>query len=240
MLKILLYDTYEIDERKTITKILNNAYVHRLLPINKLIIYDDFKKHSTSENSNDLINKFNLLILRVKENEEKCKKILEEISASKVMHVILVIDKSVDLQKYISPNLRVSSIIYSPIDTMFLYKRLIDIYNEIIKINDTNNYFKVKNGFDYIILKTSDILYFESVDKKMFAMTYTRSVSFYSNFENLLKQLPEHFIRCHKGYIVNSTKIDTVEYSNMKIILEEDKTIPISRKYKNDLKDKLY
>ena len=47
--------------------------------------------------------------------------------------------------------------------------------------------------------------------------------------------LPEQFVRCHRGFIVNRKKIKTISYSQKLIFLNNDMLVPLSRGYKNSL-----
>ncbi len=234
MLKILLHDICSCVGRNSIGNILNDAYIHRTLPINKLIKYSELEKLPGSHSNK--LSKFNLFIMYLKKFDEQHIEILEEIRKCKTMFVLFIAENSIDLSKYVIPGIRTATILYSPIDKHLLYKRLTSIYKEILKINDSNNYFKVKNGSNYIIVNTKNIYYFESLEKKMIVKTNKQEIAFYSNFNSVLEQLPNNFIRCHKGFVVNMFKVAEVQFNNMQLLLMDENCIPVSRKYKDDIK----
>ncbi len=234
MLKILVYDNSSNSDRYSLMNILNNAYVHRTLPISKLIEYRDLQ--NLSEEYTSKISNFNLFIMFLKKDDKDCKKVLDEVRKYKNIFFMFVVEKDVDISIFITPNIKTSSIIYSPIDIHLLHTRLVSLYKEMITISEMNSYFKVKNSNDYIIVNTKDILYFESIEKKILLKTNNKEYLFYSNFCSVLEQLPKHFIRCHKGFVVNTTKIFEMQFSKMKIFLLNGDELPISRTYKDELK----
>lgn len=90
-----------------------------------------------------------------------------------------------------------------------------------------------------INIETGDILFFEKCLKNIrINMESGRTINIKYTFQELERNLNQNiFIRCHKGFIVNVTKIDIIEgYS---IYLRGFKTpIPIGRTYKKVLTEK--
>ena len=95
----------------------------------------------------------------------------------------------------------------------------------------------IKSGYDYIRIKTDDIIFIMAdsdytelhlTDKMHLS---TESLRYWEDF------LPKQkFMRIHKSYIINTTKISKV--SGNQIFLENDKNIPIGRAYKNDFMER--
>lgn len=59
---------------------------------------------------------------------------------------------------------------------------------------------------------------------------------FYHTIDGLEKELPEQFVRCHRGFIVNSTKIRKVALPQNLLYLTDDFEVPVSRSYKAEVK----
>ena len=85
-------------------------------------------------------------------------------------------------------------------------------------------------------MKTADISFFEAKGKKIAVKTKGQEILFYSNFETVLRQLPDWFVRCHKGFVVNTRKIQKVNLSEMSLVLIDKCTIPVSRTYRKEIK----
>lgn len=83
-----------------------------------------------------------------------------------------------------------------------------------------------------------NICYFEAAQKKIFLNTDTQRIGYYDSLEAIGKRVDPHvFVRCHKGFIINTGKIEKVDYSEMTAYMTNGARIPISRTYKDHLKD---
>lgn len=95
----------------------------------------------------------------------------------------------------------------------------------------------IKSGYDYIRIKTDDIIFImvdsdytelHLMDKKHLS---PESLRYWEDF------LPQQkFIRIHKSYIINTTKIRKI--SGNQIFLENDIKVPIGRAFKNDFMER--
>ena len=87
------------------------------------------------------------------------------------------------------------------------------------------------------ILPYHDIYYLEAREKKIFLRTLNEEYGFYSTMEQLEKELPDTFLRCHRSYIVNMDKVEKIMLSHNQILLVHGFNIPLSRSYKPMLKE---
>ena len=88
------------------------------------------------------------------------------------------------------------------------------------------------------IIKQDTIQYIQKDGMKTIFHTDTREYETYSSFKSIMQQLPEQFMQCHKSYIVNVSKIVSIDSANNTVIL--DNKVPCSKcyigpKYKNKL-----
>ena len=68
-------------------------------------------------------------------------------------------------------------------------------------------------------------------------MANGKKVEFYGTLSAIEKLYDEFLIRCHSGYLVNKQKIAEVNYTkNYMKVFDSDEKIPISRKYRPDVK----
>ena len=116
-------------------------------------------------------------------------------------------------------------------------RRLIKkMYGEIQRLTDDDeddgSVFPVRSGAETRLLRTCDILLFEAQGRKVALRTKAQEISFYSNFEQLKSQLPDSFLRCHRGYIVNTKKVQNVNFALSVIVLTDGSNVPFSRTYR--------
>lgn len=85
------------------------------------------------------------------------------------------------------------------------------------------------------IIKQDSIQYIQKDGMKTIFHTDTREYETYSSFKTIMIQLPEQFIQCHKSYIVNTSKIVSIDSATNTIILNKDQSDKcfIGPKYKN-------
>jgi DNA-binding LytR/AlgR family response regulator len=98
---------------------------------------------------------------------------------------------------------------------------------------------------DYIILKADkknhkikyvDILYIESLDNYIKLYTTEASIICYESLANLEKELPDQFVRIHRSYIVNVSKVDVFTTSYVEI---NKQRFTIGRNYRDVVSKKL-
>lgn len=94
-------------------------------------------------------------------------------------------------------------------------------------------HFKIKkNNFK---LKYRDILYFESMLRKILLVTQNGHFEFYGNLNELTDQLPEYFVQIHRSYIINSKMIKA--FLGNSVLMQNDVEITVSQPYRNKLKE---
>lgn len=118
---------------------------------------------------------------------------------------------------------------------------------ELVKLNDQRKEYLsrivVKDGQNISIIPTEDIRYLEAQDD--YVMIYTSQKKYLKQktmryFEEHLN--PNDFIRIHRSFIAPIKlikKIELAEKETYQVILEDKKTLPLSRSGYNKLKDLL-
>ena len=87
-------------------------------------------------------------------------------------------------------------------------------------------------------LPYSQILYFEATQKKINLQAISKRYSFYSSLsaiEGIVKG--NGFIRCHNSFIINKAKVESLSFTDMLVTMENHAVLPISRTFKQDVKD---
>jgi len=113
--------------------------------------------------------------------------------------------------------------------------------------NNNNNvdyedgiFFKIVNGsYTKIIFK--DILWVEALENYMLVKTITNEYTIHISMKQLEEQLPHKFlIRIHRAFIVNISKIESFDKSNVVIKVGSVKSsIPIGRLFRDNLINRL-
>ena len=108
------------------------------------------------------------------------------------------------------------------------------------KLNGAKQKLALYNDSKIVLLEPSDILYFESVDDKVFAYTKDNVFESKSKLYALEEELSKtDFFRASKAQIVNVNKIKSIAPAfngRFEALLENDYKIIISRNYVPELK----
>ena len=93
-----------------------------------------------------------------------------------------------------------------------------------------------KVGRSHKFINNDDIIFFE-VNNRVVSINCVDRIKFYSSMKNLESIIDKNeFIRIHRSYIVNITKINCITKKN--VICIDGSNIPIGNKYSENLKDK--
>ncbi len=92
----------------------------------------------------------------------------------------------------------------------------------------------IKSEYENLKLNVSEILFIQGLkDYLKIFMANSRPVLTLMNFRQILLKLPnKYFIRVHRSYVVNVSKIDSIQKN--KIVLNNER-IPIGEVYKNEV-----
>jgi len=120
-------------------------------------------------------------------------------------------------------------------NALFLLKNNLKQSNEE---SDTPDYIFVKSNYQSVKIVFDDILFIEGMKDYVKIYCGERPVITLSNLKNFEAQLPPNkFIRVHKSYIVNISKIDSLNKTSLMIA---NKEIPIGANYKEDFTKKIH
>lgn len=156
--------------------------------------------------------------------------------------LLILADVNTSPMTYMRPDIHADSLLLRPWSRQQAWEVLEEFIREYLEAAQSVQ--KTKEQFYVIDTKEGSIrvpydkiYYFEAREKKIYVCAGNEEFGFYHTIDKLSEELPEHFIRCHRGFIVNSLKIRKVMLSQNVIRLAEDFEVPLSRSYKADLKE---
>jgi DNA-binding LytR/AlgR family response regulator len=95
----------------------------------------------------------------------------------------------------------------------------------------------IKDGTELHRINFSDILFLESDHVYVCVYTTTRKYLIRTSLQDQAEQLDKNiFLRIHRSYVVNLSKIDSVVGSEIKI---GDRSLPVSKSYRDELRSRL-
>jgi len=238
MLSILTLETLS-SEYPNASEILELGYQRRELPIKRLTTLCDIQSFIKEAGEGS---KYNVVLMSLKKVQEAHVSLIKRLRVEwPLMFVVFVLADVTDVQEVAQPSIQASSIIYSPLKPARLYRAIKELYEEYMRLSQTQSpKFVVKNGAEQAFIPTANIYFFEARAKKIALKTVAQEITFYTNFEAILEQLPNEFIRCHKGFVVNTQYIQAVNSGkNMTLSLADGSVIPVSRTYRQAVMEAL-
>ncbi|WP_027634901.1 LytR/AlgR family response regulator transcription factor [Clostridium butyricum] len=125
--------------------------------------------------------------------------------------------------------------ILKPFSQEYISEKFLELYD---KINlDRKNIIFVKSSQDIYTLQLNKIIYFESNLRKITAnINNGESITFYNKMSNLENEINASvFVRCHRSFLINLIYIKNIV--GLDIITIDNKHIPISKKYLNNIRN---
>lgn len=153
--------------------------------------------------------------------------------------ILICADLSISPSKYLQPSIMAAALLLRP----FSKEQLTQTLNELFKYinakkgNGKNDSFVIKTKETRRYISYDNIFYFEARDKKIYLNTLQKEYGFYETIDELSKKLPNYFVRVHRSFIVNSKKIKSVYLSKNLIEMFDDITVPLSKSYKQTVKE---
>ncbi len=161
--------------------------------------------------------------------------------ARRECRIMLIASGSVSPLTYLRPSIMASSLLLDPYTERQLavtMREFIGSYFEDVNADaDSTRVLVIKTRDGRVVVPYEQIYYFEAREKKVFARLRKEEYSFYDTLENLVKTLPDGFVRTHRSFLVNSGKIEKVRVADSIVILRDGFDVPLSRSYKAGIKE---
>lgn len=152
-------------------------------------------------------------------------------------YTVLIAEKLTEIIDYICSSFRPAGVLMKPTQYSEAEKIFDDIYSDYYKTIAQNNStrFRFKIRSQEFSIASDKILYFEAANKKMLLCTEGQTFEFYMSSEDVMKQLPNTFLKIHKSYIINAERIKLADFKNMSVTLDDGSEVYVSRTYKGEL-----
>lgn len=152
---------------------------------------------------------------------------------------LYITDPTVSPMEYLRPGIAPDSLLLRPLTANQLASvnaEFMGSFFERFENKDTEFCFVVDTREEKVFIPFSHIYYFEARNKKLFVRVQNEEYAFYDTIEALEKRLPENFQRCHRSYIVNTSKIVRIFLADNYIELSNQVGVPVSRSYRSFFK----
>lgn len=159
---------------------------------------------------------------------------------NKHAYITLIASPKTSPALYMRPSIQAASLMLRPLEQEQVQEVMEEAFREFaqrFQKSDETEQFVIDNREGKWLVDYEQINYFEAREKKIFLNTDTREIAFYDTMENLEQSLPDYFIRCHRGFMINGKKIEKLLLGQNLVVLKKGWEIPVSRSYKQTLKE---
>ena len=159
-------------------------------------------------------------------------------ASSSDAYIILVATASISPLTYMRPSVSAESLMIKPLSRAQVEEVLdeaIHSYSDRF-LGTAESSFVLESQGSRELIDYSRIFYFESRDKKIYLNTSVSEYGFYDTLDQLENRLEQRFLRVHRSFLVNRSKIRKVRLSDNQMFLEDNVVIPVSRTYKKAIR----
>lgn len=158
------------------------------------------------------------------------KQIRDELKNNKIQIVYISGDTSYAMELF---KTRPFDFVVKPVEKKKLFKML-DTYFSIF--SGKNKYLHYRWLKQDHIIKQDNIIYLQSIGRKVVAKTFDGDVEFYDKLSKVIDKLYDNkFCRVHKSFVINSIYVDV--FKSDKVIMCDSARIPISKSYKKSFRE---
>lgn len=154
--------------------------------------------------------------------------------------LMLIADAGTSPMAYLRPGIMASSLLLRPWDA----EQAKTVLREFVQCcirgkehTEGKQAYVIDSKEGTLNIPYEQIYFFEAREKKIFVCTGKEEYGFYHTIDKLDEELPKQFIRCHRGFIVNTEKIRKIILSQNIIYLADGFDVPLSRSYKSVFKE---
>lgn len=118
------------------------------------------------------------------------------------------------------------------------YKRMkVAIKKQTKAYVKNKNFIEIVCAKEKVLINLNEVMHIERDTRKIRIVCTDVEYTTYESLNSLLERLPENFIRCHTGYIVNMDYVVSIHTNYL--AMKDDRKISIGRTYKNAFKTKM-
>lgn len=170
--------------------------------------------------------RFDIIFLDMRLDNEDGIDVANEIRKTDITTGIIITTSLIEYA-VLGYSVNASDFLLKPITETKLFGVLEKFQKDIIHKHNNCHEFEINN--EKIVLKNDDILYFESLARKIKVVSLTGEYEYYHTISGLEKELdPHRFILCHRSYIINLKNIKSIKSKT--VLLKNGELIPISPK----------
>ena len=156
-------------------------------------------------------------------------------------YLIMSLKQADNIEMLLNRCIRPAGVLVSPIKKESMRITLNDVLNDFssLKTGESQEYFLISYGKGAYRVAYRNLMYVEAQSKMLNLHMVDSTIVVRKTMDSLFRMLPDTFVRCHRSYIVNTDYITSVNIPEMLINIRDQAQIPISRSYKDKIRQKI-
>lgn len=157
-------------------------------------------------------------------------------------YVVVLLENYNELKKAVTPGISPSGFLIKPYIMGDVETVLDEVYSDYIRCNADSQrlgMFVFRQKAKEYSIPFEKIILFESRNKKVVVRTEIQEFEFYDTLDSVMKNAPDCFMKIHKSFIVNLSRIISADYGAMTVEFDDGSAAYMSRTYKSELKERL-
>lgn len=151
--------------------------------------------------------------------------------------ILLIVDRKMSPDKYIKPSIMASSLIMRPISKESMHETLKEFVNSCLNPEkNEDDVFVLEGKTGTVRIPYRSIYFVEARTKKVFIRLKNEEYSFFGTLDKMDETLPDNFVRCHRGFLINRDRVKQFLAAENEVVLDDNTRIPVSRSYKNSMR----
>lgn len=181
-----------------------------------------------------------LYILEICGNTEAVSRRLH--SLNKGSYIIVRLNDYKELTKAVTPGICPSGVLVYPCEKDDVEAVLDEIYADYMRCSSENSklgMFSFRQKAREFSIPFEKIILFESRNKKVLIRTEAQEFEVYETLDAVSKRLPDCFMKIHKSFVINLSRVVSADYGAMEVELDDGSAAYMSRTYKSELRERL-
>lgn len=157
------------------------------------------------------------------------------------VELLLIVDENTPPMSYVRPGVMPSGLIQRGALTNAVLQSIEDFVSHAlvgIRGREDVDCFVLETKEELLRIPYASILCFESRSKRISVRLQRNEYAYYDTLDRLQQSLPSSFVRCHRSFIVNMSRVLELQLSKNHIRMDDNTIVPVSRSYKSAMRER--
>lgn len=154
--------------------------------------------------------------------------------------LLVVADRRLSPAVYLRPSVAPAALLLKPLSREKAGAVLDELFREFLDrfgSGQEKDIFYAEGREGKIRIPLGQIDYFEAREGKIYVRAGREEYGFYGTLDRIEEELPERFLRCHRSFLVNMSRVKNINYTDQAICMQNGASLPFSRRCRRAVKE---